>query len=192
MAEHTWTADLEGTSDRELVLREAKTEWPKTMEELNKFISETISGTHSYGSVVEAIGLIATAAMNYAGSELEVSGYQMSAADMVVLRRNRLIDSPFCILKLEEVFYPQYDIFTKLTGFVSDCGEWISKEAEKKLEDKTQASPNVIKRWQELADCKGDGDAILHVIGVEDVETEQHECQCEGHCHGSSSEADSH
>ncbi len=44
MSEHEWNADFEDKSDLEQVLRGMKTPWPKTMVELNQFISSVIKG----------------------------------------------------------------------------------------------------------------------------------------------------
>lgn len=203
MAEHEWTADFDDKSDREKVIRETETPWPKTKAELNQLISDYISGTHTYESVVEAMGIIAAATLHYVRSELEVSGFQASAADLVTLRRNRMIKSPFSIVDLYKIFYPQYNVFTQLSEFVLDCSDWISKEAKKKLEEYTQAHPDVIKRWNLLAKSDGDGIKILQVLNglnpfVEsDYETTDCESQeeapahcCGGHCKADHSSED--
>lgn len=168
MSEHEWDADLENKSDREQVLRERSTPWPKTLAELNNLIHEVTSGTHTYGSVVEAMGIVAAATLNYMGSELGVSGFQASCADLVTIRRQRLIKSPFTLINLDQVLYPQYDIHDKIDEFITDCAEWISTEAQKLLDnDSKYAHPAVIQHfqhWERLAKCKGDGSLVRKVL----------------------------
>lgn len=165
MSEHAWVADLNDDSDREQVLRERSTPWPKTLAELNNLIREVTSGTHTYGSVVEAMGIVAAATLNYMGSELEVTGFQDSCADLVTIRRQRHIKSPFTLINLDQVLYPQYDIHDKIDEFITDCAEWISTEAQKRLDnDSNHAHPAVIQHWERLAKCKGDGSLVRKVL----------------------------
>lgn len=183
MAEHEWDADFEGKTDREQTLREMNTPWPKTMVELNQFISSVIKGTHSYGSVVEAMGIAAAATLNYMGSELGVSGFQASCADLVVLRRQRYLKGPFTLMKLEDIMYPQYNLHDKLDEFIGDCGEWISNEAKSRLEkDQHRAHERVIAHWQRLAKCEGNFPLISLVLrGIdpfrEEEEPETTDCE---------------
>ncbi len=183
MSEHEWDADLENKSDREQVLRERSTPWPKTLAELNNLIHEVTSGTHTYGSVVEAMGIVAAATLNYMGSELGVSGFQASCADLVTIRRQRLIKSPFTLVTLDNVLYPQYDLHDKLDEFISDCAEWISTEAQARLDKDAHAHPNVIQHWERLAKCKGDGKLISKVLrgynpfACENLEPETTDCE---------------
>lgn len=168
MSEHIWNADFENNSDREQVLRERATVWPKTLQELNNLIHEVTSGTHTYGSVVEAMGLVASATLNYMGSELGCSGFQASCADLVTLRRQRCIKSPYTILKLDDVLYPQHNPHDRLDEFIGDSAEWISNEAKSNLENKQHAHPNVIAHWERLAKCNGVGELVIRVLNGED------------------------
>lgn len=167
MSEHKWDADFDNKSDREQVLRERETPWPKTLAELNSLIHEMASGTHTYGSVVEAMGLVASAAMNYMDSELGTSGFQSSCADLVTIRRRRCLKGPYMLMKLEDVMYPQYDLHDKLDEFIRDSAEWISSEAKKNLEGRG-AHPDVIARWEKFAKCEGNGEYILKVLAGKD------------------------
>lgn len=183
MSEHEWNADFEDKSDREQVLRGMKTPWPKTMVELNQFISSVINGTHTYGSVVEAMGIAAAATLNYMSSELGVSGFQASCADLVVLRRQRLLKGPFTLMKLEDIMYPQYNLHDKLDEFIGDCGKWISEEAKRRLEsDGEHAHERVLTHWKRLAQCEGNYPLIALVLrGIDpfkgDVEPETTDCE---------------
>lgn len=180
MSEHEWNADFEDKSDREQVLRGMKTPWPKTMVELNQFISSVIKGTHTYGSVVEAMGIAAAATLNYMSS---VSGFQASCADLVVLRRQRFLKGPFTLMKLEDIMYPQYNLHDNLDEFISDCGKWISEEAKRRLEsDGEHAHERVLTHWKRLAQCDGNYPLIALVLrGIDpfkgDVEPETTDCE---------------
>ena len=183
MSEHAWVADLNDDSDREQVLRERSTPWPKTLAELNNLIREVTSGTHTYGSVVEAMGIVAAATLNYMGSELGVSGFQASCADLVVLRRQRLLKGPFTLMNLEDIMYPQYNLHDKLDEFIGDCGKWISEEAKRRLEsDGEHAHERVLTHWKRLAQCEGNYPLIALVLrGIDpfkgDVEPETTDCE---------------
>lgn len=161
--------DFEGQSDREKVIREQETPWPKSMTELNEVLGKLLSGVHTYGSVAEAMGMAAAATINFMGSHMGCTGFQASFADLIVLRRQRSLKGPFKVMKVDEVFYPQYDIFRSTREFVSESSEWISGEAKKKLaaiegQEETGYAPQVLARIQALADANGDADAILQIL----------------------------
>lgn len=181
MSEHDWDPDFEDKSDREKILRETDTPWPRTLTELNNFISSVINGTHTYGSVVEAMGLAAAATLNYMGSELGVTGFQASCADLVTIRRQRGLKGPFTLMKLEDLMYPQYNLHDKLDEFIGECGEWISDEAKRRLEkDEHCAHEKVIAHWQKLAKCEGNFPLISKVLRGFDPFREEEEAEpCE-------------
>lgn len=59
------------------------------------------------------------------------------------------------IFKAEDLLYPQYDLYEKLDKFILESKPWAKKEAVKLLEQKKTdsypAHPDVVARWEELA-----------------------------------------
>ncbi len=86
-------------------LRDEKNPWPKTKEELHKYIDALMDQQHDYGTCVYAMSLAATAAFNYVAGALGSSGFQSSCADMDIIRRTRGIDGPFMFLDFNDELY---------------------------------------------------------------------------------------
>jgi hypothetical protein len=103
-------ASGEATPDvsREMEMRASKSPWPNTMEELTATISGLVNQEHDYGTCVYAMSLSAVAAFNYVASQLGVTGFQASCADMDFIRRTRLIEHGFMLVRYENLLYPQY------------------------------------------------------------------------------------
>ena len=91
-------------------MRAEKAPWPKTLEELNEYITSLTDRQHDYGTCVYAMSLAAVAAFQHVASKLGVTGFQASCADLDILRRTRSMEGPFIILKAEDMCYPQYDL----------------------------------------------------------------------------------
>lgn len=138
------TADEEG-------LREFKTPWPKTIDELQAIISAVTNRPHDYGTRVYAMSIAAEATFNYVAATLGCTGFQASCADLDIIRRTRLLSAPFAIIDGNDLLYPQYDIEAKVRELLYKWEPWAIAEAKKKLETVDQCHPNVKDHWQELA-----------------------------------------
>jgi len=134
-------------------MREVKDPWPKELEELNEYIKSLVEREHDYGTCCYTMSLAAAATFNYMASQLGVSGFQASCADLDFLRRTRLMRGPFIILKLEDALYPQYDLSGELEEFLhsEDNQKWLHDEAAKLLDHAQGGHPNVISHWKRLA-----------------------------------------
>lgn len=139
----------------EAELREMKSPWPKSLEELNAFITSLVDRPHDYGTCVHAMSLSAVAAMNYAASKLGCTGFQASCADMDILRRTRDFKWGM-VLDYEKLLYPQYcddEHFPSWNVLLADSTvrERLSTLAKEKLAESSQPHPDVKAHWEMLA-----------------------------------------
>lgn len=126
-----------------------------SLEELKDYIDGLVKQQHDYGTCVYAMSMAATAAFNYVASQLGVTGFQASCADLDVLRRTRHIEGPFIFMQLRDLLYPQYNLHEKLNEFIASGQDWLKEEAAKQLAKHVQegdlAHPNVVAHWRKLA-----------------------------------------
>lgn len=134
-------------------MRNADVPTPKSAKELSKYIDDLVKRQHDYGTCVYAISMAATAAFNYVASQLGVTGFQASCADMDILRRTRSLNGPFMILDGSQALYPQYDLEGKVREWLrtDDFKKYLAEEARKKLAETDGASPMVAAHWRRLA-----------------------------------------
>ena len=92
----------------ELELQSAEVPWPRTLDELNEIIESVTKREQDYGTCVYAMSIAATAAMRYVSSQLGVTGFQASAADLDIIRRSRGLKHGFAIVDFGHALYPQY------------------------------------------------------------------------------------
>jgi hypothetical protein len=139
------------TAQTEEEMREYKVPYLASIEELTEFISSVVDRKHDYGTCCYAMSLAATATFNHIASKLGCTGFQASMADLDILRRTRLMDCPFMILKAEDMLYPQYDLHQKLQEAMDGWKDWAKEKAVQKLEQTPESHPEVKRRWTELA-----------------------------------------
>jgi hypothetical protein len=134
-------------------MRDAKVPWLDTPEELIDYIKSITEQEHDYGTSAYAMSLAATAAFQYVASKLGTTGFQASCADLDFIRRTRMIDGPFILLKGHDALYPQYDLRESLDKALRDWEPWMAEEAKKKLESDRglTAAPRVVAHWKKLA-----------------------------------------
>ncbi len=142
------------TTHDEQAMRAEKVPWPKTIEELTAYIEKQVDGPHDYGTAVYAMSLAATAAFNYVAGTLGCTGFQASCADLDIVRRTRLIDGPFMLIKGEDALYPQSDLPANLSKALDEWKPWMADEAAKKLAENPQAHPAVVAHWKALIAAK--------------------------------------
>lgn len=134
-------------------MRAEKAPWPKTLAELNEYITSLKEKPHDYGTCVYAMSLSAVAAFGYVASALGVTGFQADCADLDFIRRTRNWKGPFIILNAENMLYPQYDLRNQLDEAMEGWKEWASKEAVKLL-DQPEGAAHVREHWERLAAWK--------------------------------------
>jgi hypothetical protein len=132
-------------------MREAKVPWPKTLAQLAEYIGSLVNRSHDYGTCVYAMSMAAEAAFNYVAGKDGTTGFQASCADLDIIRRTRNIKGPFMLIKGEDMLYPQYNLFDKLTESIEKWKPWAKEQAVKKLAESPNAHPNVIAHWKSLA-----------------------------------------
>lgn len=136
-------------------LRELKIDFPKSIEEVNQIIEAVTDRNHDYGTCVYAMSIAAISAMNYVAHVLGVTGFQASCADLDIVRRSRLLDCPFTIIKADDLLFPQYDIRQQVEETISGWQGWASEKAAEKLTKQNEgdypAHPDVIAHWEKLA-----------------------------------------
>lgn len=143
-------APMKESASTEAEMRESKVPRPYTEAQLMEYIRSLVDRSHDYGTCVYAMSMAATAAFNYVAHKLGASGFQLSCADLDILRRTRSLDGPFILLKGEDALYPQYNLHTKLTEALDEWRPWLREQAQKKL-DNGSAHPIVEAHWRKLA-----------------------------------------
>jgi len=126
----------------------------KTKKELMKFINDLVKRKHDYGTSVYAMSMSAVATFNYVASQLGVSGFQASCADMDILTRTRNLKHGFRILDYSNLLYPQYlndEHFPNYKTLIKKKKEWLAKEAKNLLENNKKAHETVKKHWEYLS-----------------------------------------
>lgn len=140
-----------GVPDEE-ELRDMDAPWPKSLDELTEFIRSMVDRPHSYGTCPYATSLAAVAAFYYVASQLGITGFQASCADLDVLRRTRHLEGPFAILNARKLLYPQYNLYQDACRLIDEWKPWAAEEARKELAENPEAHPNVIAHWRRLAE----------------------------------------
>lgn len=146
----TTTEEMQAQADAEIKaagvateaeLRDSKVPWPKTPEELVKYIETLVERPHDYGTCVYAMSLSALAAFYYVSAKLGVTGFQASCADMDFVSRSRGWKGPWIILKAEDALYPQYDLPARLAEAMEKWKPYLKEEAAKMLSKKVAIMP---------------------------------------------------
>ena len=133
-------------------LRETKPLWPETALELTEYIRSLVERPHSYGTCVYAMSLAAGAALNYVAKVLGCTGFQVSCADMEILRHTRNFKRGR-ILNYDDLLYPQYcteEKFPSLETLLKQNRLELAEMAKAKLAEAPDAHPNVVLHWQKL------------------------------------------
>lgn len=135
-------------------LRDATVPWPKTLAELTDIIEGLREREHTYGTCVYAMSIAATAAFYYMASDLGVTGFQASCADLDVLKRTRSYKHGFQIIDYDKLLYPQYDDELRLSPekLLADksTSAAVVREAKKRLLETKSAHPDVVAHWRHL------------------------------------------
>lgn len=132
-------------------LRELEVETPKSLGELDDYITALVDRNHDYGTCVYAMSMAAVAAFNYVASQLGVTGFQASCADLDIIRRTRRIDGPFALINAHDMLYPQYNIKRKVGEYLTEWKPWAAEQAKQKLASCDFAHPDVVSHWKDLA-----------------------------------------
>lgn len=141
-----------GQSEKQM--RETEAAHPKNQKELIKEIARVVEMEHDYGTCVYAMSLASVATFNYVAHRLGVTGFQASCADLDILRRTRMMNGSFILLKAEDLLYPQYDLHKRLDEAIAGWRPWLKKEAKKLLaknRKKGSCAPSVRFHLQRLA-----------------------------------------
>jgi hypothetical protein len=126
---------------------------PKDIDELALYISEQLTHPWSYdGSVYDAVRCL-MATWNFLMSKQGHSGFSASIAGLEFFGMTRRMKHSFIVLDGHDVFYPQHNLVAKVQKFVYEQQHSpdMIKEAKELLEDRDMAHPDVIKRWEEIA-----------------------------------------
>lgn len=134
-------------------MREAQVPTPNNEGELIDYIRSLIKQQHDYGTCVYAVSMAATAAFQYVASELGITGFQASCADMDIIRRTRSLKGPFMLIDGTKMLYPQYDIIQSVRDAMTKWEKWASDECRKMLaqEDTRYVCFEVLSHWQDMA-----------------------------------------
>lgn len=147
------------TIHNESEMRASVAPHPKTIEELMAFVQSMVEGQHDYGTCVYAMSLSAVAAFNYVASQLGVTGFQASCADMDILARTRGWEWGR-LLNYENLLYPQYcdeRHFPSAARLIEEHKAELAKRARKKIEENhSSAHPEVLAHWNYLASLSSD------------------------------------
>lgn len=150
-------ASMVETATTEAEMRDAKSPWPYTKEQLVEYVESLVNRKHDYGTSAYAMSLAAAAAFNYVARQLGTTGFQASCADLDFIRRSRSIKGPFGIIQAADALYPQYDLRGKVEEWLKEWEPWLREEAEKNLRRSGTAHPRVVEHWKSLAGKGGGG-----------------------------------
>lgn len=140
------------TARTEEELREYEVPWIDNIDDLTVFIRDLKEREHNYGTAVYAMSIAAVAAFYYIAKGQGVTGFQASCADLDILRRLRHLDSPFALIKADDMLYPQCDIASNVQEILEKWKPWAKEQAKAFLtEPKDHVSENVIAHWKRLA-----------------------------------------
>lgn len=160
------------TGVTEQQMRATKVGTPANLEELNTFIQSCLDAVNppssdhpdkdkemgaAYGRAVYAMSMSAVATFNYIASQLGVTGFQASCADLDILSRTRGLVGPFMILDASKLLYPQYNLLGDAQKFIDGEGvkKWLAETAEKSLAENIEhVAAAVIDHWKYLAGQK--------------------------------------
>lgn len=120
---------------------------PKDIHELINYIQKLELENDDYGKAVYAVSMAATATFNYMASKCGITGFQASYADLDIVRRVRLLNGPFMLIKLEDALYPQYPILedkVKEFRLSENSQKWLKEQAILNLKETPNAHPDVI------------------------------------------------
>ncbi len=143
---------MKNEAKTEQEMRDATVPFPRTIEELTEYIQSLVDREHTYGTAVYAMSMAAVAAYNYVAHKEGTTGFQASCADLDILRRNRMLNCPFMIIKGDDMLYPQYDIHGKVNETLASWSDWAAETAAKKLKDSPDACESVKAHWRKLAE----------------------------------------
>ncbi|ASA22595.1 hypothetical protein [Paenibacillus donghaensis] len=126
--------------------------WPTTEEELISYLHEQENQSHDYNTIAESLANVTVAMFNYFASKQGMTGFQCGWSGMEFIRKTKGIEGPFGIVDGSKLLYPQYDLINQVREWIEDWKPEVGKVAKEKLEnDDGMTSPNVRKRWEELA-----------------------------------------
>lgn len=126
--------------------------FPKSEEDLNRYIEEIENKQHDYNSIAEALRDATLAFFNYFAVKHAMTGWQSSWAALSFLGKSRGLEAPFMIVDSSKLLFPQYDVLGDVKKFIEDSKKDLAGLAKEKL-NKVDGltSPNVVARWEELA-----------------------------------------
>ena len=126
--------------------------YPKNWEDFNTYLEEIESKPHDYNTIADALTQATVAFFNYFASKHGMTGFQASWSQLQIIGVLRGLEAPFMIVDSGKQLFPQYDILRDVEEFLENSKPALGKIAKDNLENDTKyASPNVIKRWEELA-----------------------------------------
>lgn len=128
--------------------------YPKSSAELKKLIDGVVNKPHDYNTSAEAIVKVLVLAAHYVYHKLGNSGFQASWADLEFLSINRRMKNGFRIFDAENLLYPQYDLDQEFREWKEKSLKELKPVAQEllKREDLNHVSPNVLRRWKEIAE----------------------------------------
>ena len=138
-------------------MRRRKGAWPKTEDDLIKYIRRLLNGKHDYGTCVYAVSLATLATFRYMASKLGITGFQASCADMDFIRRVRHYKDGFRIVDYNKLLFPQYindEHFPSHMQLLMENLPHLQRKAKKLLKESPEAHPNVRSRWAFVAKLK--------------------------------------
>lgn len=133
-------------------LREAPAPRPKTASELIAVIDSLTDRQQDYGTCVYAMSLSAVAALNYVAHRLGVTGFQVSCADLEILRHTRNLEWGK-VLDYSNLLYPQYcdeEHYPSVEKLLDDNREELAKRAAVLLAESSLAAGRVVEHWERL------------------------------------------
>lgn len=126
----------------------------KTIEELKNLIEEVETKfNYDYGVAPRCIGAVSAVVAKYLSATMGITGFQAGFAmwDFIMSYTKTGNKCGMRLVDYDDMLYPQYDEKFEKT-IAKTTWEKIQSEAEKRLEDSPNASPNVIAHWKSIVD----------------------------------------
>ncbi len=122
----------------------------ETLPEFVRHLTEDYG--HDYGTICHAVAAAAIAAAHAVDDSPSggITGFQAGAIMWEFISNWMLQykDKPLRLLNYEDMLYPQYE--DKFKEISKETWEWLQKEAQKNLDSKNGAHPNVKEHWENL------------------------------------------
>lgn len=126
----------------------------ETKEDLMALLDEVMAEDHDYGTIITAMGIMATAICRVIDKSPQggISGFQASCVPWAFHQEfcDRGKFKPYQLIDWSEMLYPQYEVnFTRKT-ISEGTFKWLQKQAAQQLRNTRMMHPHVREHMQKI------------------------------------------